>query len=113
MIKNKFIIICLIILFTLPLLGVSSFYTLSYFIITVGIFTFLAFFIVTVILWKKNLNVGPWIILSFSILFITLSEISEYLLKHSELHHFFLIIAMILFFIVAMIKYWDTLRLIE
>jgi len=85
---------------------------MSYLTITSGIFVTLAFFIVTFILWRCQINIGPWILISFATLFITISEILR-IFNKPLLHQSLLVCSMILLFITALIKYWDTLELTE
>jgi hypothetical protein len=70
-------------------MGFGNIYTPTYFIVTAGIFTFLAFFIVTFVLWKNNLPMGLWVLIAFSVLFITLGEVSRSLLNAIEFYNFF------------------------
>ncbi|MEA2036432.1 MAG: hypothetical protein U9O94_02910 [Nanoarchaeota archaeon] len=97
----------------MPIVSAEGFIGATYLTITIGVFVSLAFFIVTFILWKHQLSVGPWILISFVALCITVSEFFRVFVNSSQMHQLFLTSSMILLFIVAVVKYWDTLQLIQ
>lgn len=86
---------------------------LSYITIFLGIFASVAFLIVTIILHHNEQGIGPWVLISFALYFLTLSEIARKLLQRTDIHDMFFTAAMVLLFIVAVIKYWDTMEYTE
>lgn len=113
MIHKKISIILMLFCFIIPIVRAQNFVSASYLTITAGIFATLAFFIVTFVLWRSQLGIGPWILISSATLFITMSEIFRVIINNSLMHQLFLTVAIILLFIVALIKYWDTIELTE
>ncbi|PIZ53622.1 hypothetical protein COY26_01340 [Candidatus Woesearchaeota archaeon CG_4_10_14_0_2_um_filter_33_10] len=113
MIHKKIFMILILFCFILPIVSAQNFVSATYLTITAGIFATLAFFIVTSVLWKNRIGIGPWILVSSATLFITASEIFRVIIKNSLMHQLFLTVAIILLFIVALIKYWDTIELTE
>ena len=81
--------------------------------LSVGSFCTLAFFAITFILWKNDLEIGHWILLSFATLFITISEFFRVLKNSLMMHQLFLTASIIVSFVIALIKFWDTLELTE
>jgi putative effector of murein hydrolase len=102
-----------IMFFSIPLVRAQSFFGATYITISTGIFVTTALFIVTFILYKNQLSMGPWVLISFATLCITLSEVSASFFDNPRLHQLFLIAGMILLLIVALVKYWDTVELTE
>jgi len=78
-----------------------------------GIFIFMAFLIVTIILNKYKLDIGPWIIIAFAALFITASEFSLLVIKNIVLHQFMIFVGFMLLFFAAIFKYWDIMELTQ
>ena len=97
-----------------PLIRIIGIYIgVTYLTITIGIFATIALFITTIILYKENLSIGPWIIISSATLFLTVSEVFRVFIQDLRFHQLFFTSSMILLGIVAIIKYWDTLELME
>jgi hypothetical protein len=110
---SKSVISFLIAVCSLPVAFAQVSFGATYIAISTGIFVTAALFIVTFILYKNQLSMGPWILISFATLCITVSELSSSLFGNQGLHQLFLIAGMILLLIVAVVKYWDTLELTE
>ncbi len=85
----------------------------TYITISAGIFTTIAFFITTIILAKRKLGIGPWVLMSFATLFIILSEIFRVFLKDLRFHQLFLTTSILILGTIAIIKYWDTMQLTD
>ena len=101
----------LAILLIVRLIGVYA--GVTYVTISAGIFTTIAFFITTMILRKRKLGIGPWVLMSFATLFIILSEIFRVFLKDPRFHQLFLTTSVLVLGTIAIIKYWDTMQLTE
>lgn len=81
-------------------------------LVVCGIFVVGALTVVTAVLRRNQLGVGYWPLLTGVAAALTLGEIlSTY--GSSTWRTFGITVAMILLFFIALIKYWDTLRLIE
>jgi hypothetical protein len=81
--------------------------------ITTGIFVTFAFVIVSFILKRNQLNIGPWVLIAFAVFFMTLGEFFRVFIKNLFIHQILLTASMVLLFFTALFKYWDTMRLIE
>jgi high-affinity Fe2+/Pb2+ permease len=81
-------------------------------IVAAGIFVILAFSIVIYIQKKREIPMGYWPLVGATGAFVILAEIFN-LLGNAEMHTFLVIVSLILFFILALLKYWDTLRMVE
>ncbi|RME52084.1 hypothetical protein D6783_05915 [Candidatus Woesearchaeota archaeon] len=77
-----------------------------------GIFVVLSFVAVVVVLKKKQLATGFWPMFAAIAAFITLAEFFGFQ-GREHLHGYFIVVAFILFFFIALVKYWDTMRLLE
>jgi len=108
---KKILIILMLFCFIIPTARAQGFVGANYLTITAGIFATLAFLIVTFVLWKNQLGIGPWVLISSATLFITTSEVFRVIINNPVMHQLFLTIAMVLLFIVAAIKYWDAMEL--
>jgi hypothetical protein len=80
-----------------------------FFIVIFGIFAVIAFFVVTYILKKNELGVGVWPIMGVAILFITAGEYIRAIRNDVTLYQYFLLVAMILMFFAALVKFWDSM----
>ena len=81
-------------------------------IVIIGIFVVTAFSIVIFQLNKHQAPIGYWPLIAVAAAFVTLAELLL-LMGNEEIHTFLVIITLILFFIVALLKFYDTLRLVE
>ena len=100
-------------LLTLPLVEAQESYTTTYITISIGVFVTMAFSVVTFILWKNQLGIGPWVLLALAALLLTASEFFRVFIRNASMHQVFLTSSLILLFITALIKYWDTVELTE
>ena len=82
-----------------------------WFQMVVGIFSIIAFALVTFFLKKNQLEIGPWILLSFATLSITLSEYMKGVAGNEAWHDYLVTVAMIMLFLVAILKFWDVMEL--
>lgn len=79
-----------------------------YMIIIFGIFSSVAFMIVTYVVYRGQGFFGPWIIFSIiAILFL----FSEFTLDNLIIHRRFVAAIMFLFFAAALFRYWDAIEL--
>lgn len=78
-----------------------------YMIIIFGIFSFVAYLVVTYIVYKGQGFFGPWIFFSIiALLFL----FSEFTLNNIVLHRRFVAGIMFLFFTAAVFRYWDAVE---
>lgn len=78
-------------------------------VVIAGIFVVLSFVIVTVILRHYELGVGVWPILAAVAIFLTLHAYFQYILHQTITAQLFILVAMLLFFVAALIKFWDIM----
>lgn len=78
-------------------------------LVSAGIFVTLAFIIITVILTRLELGVGVWPILASVALFLSLSVYFSYVTRNEWMAQLSILVAMLLFFAAALIKFWDIL----
>lgn len=98
---------------SIPIANAQEYYISDYITSILGIFIFLAFLIVTIILHKNELNTGPWALVAFATLFITAAEYSLKVIKNSYAHNFLIITGMVLLFFAAIFKYWDVMEMVQ
>ena len=81
-------------------------------IVAMGIFVIAAFSIVIFVHRKHQIALGYWPLIGAAGAFVILAEIFN-LMQNEEMHTFLIVISLILLFIIALLKYWDTMRLVE
>jgi len=79
----------------------------------VGIFCLFAFLIITYYLKKNQLSIGPWVLLGFASICLTVSEYVLIVNGNLKLHSYLFTVAMIMVFIVALLKFWDIMELVQ
>ena len=83
----------------------------SFFLILVfGIFSFLAYIVVTILIYKSQKSFGPWIVFSVISMLIL---ISQFMINNLVWHRRIIALVMFLFFLAALFKYWDILELFD
>ena len=93
--------------------GVVQMSAILWFQTIVGIFSFIAFAMVTFFLKKNQLEIGPWILLSFATVCFTLGEYMRGIAGNDLWHDYLLTVAMIMLFLVAILKFWDIMELVQ
>lgn len=86
---------------------------LIWFQIIVGIFSVIAFVVVSVLLFKNQLQIGPWILLGFATLCLMVAEYMKAVAGQEKWHMYLVTVAMIMIFLVAVLKFWDIMELMQ
>lgn len=112
--EKKIIFFLIISIIIMPIaMAQTDFLIPTYITIIIGIFSFVAFFIISYIHSKNELAVGPWVLISFAILFLTVGEYFRVFVQKTLIYQLCLIAGMVMLFFTALFKYWDTMRLTQ
>jgi multidrug transporter EmrE-like cation transporter len=82
-------------------------------VVILGVFVFASFFLIAFILRSRKLGIGYWPLLGSGVFFLTLGAYASKVMNNMFAFDYFFLIAMILFGVVALFKFWDIMRLIE
>ena len=81
-------------------------------IVSMGMFYVMAFSVVIAVLQKNELALGYWPIIASAGALIFISEMAN-IMGFESLRLLFVITTIILFSLVALLKFWDTLELVQ
>ena len=86
---------------------------LTYLIVILSIYVSIAYLVITFILYKNEMSVGPWVIFSVIVIFIGASDFFGVFMNNWLVAEQFLALSMILLFVAALMKFWSTVAITE
>ncbi len=105
-----FVILSVIVVNTMSTIGTIL---LTYLIVISGLYISMAYMIITFILHKNHLPTESWILFSVIAIFLSASSFFGRFMNNLLVAEQFLAMSMILLFVAALIKFWNTIALTE